>query len=398
MVLALAFLALFGVVALAVDLGRAFHDRARLQSAADAAALAAVRTLANGRSWSAAKTTGESVFDENIRDFGTADVRLVQLTEQPPTVQATVQAPARGYFRDVITSGDVLLGVSATAQHPFIPVDVIFVVDVSYSMGIGARSSDIELLKTELGCAFACHLNGSDEQAKTLGARLRIDVARDAVLDSLDVMRSGADNGLTLRAGLVTFSSSVVTNLAPTEELDDIRAAAADIALPANDYQGGTDIHEAFAVVLDGIRDRARSDGTVTYVVLVTDGVENTRMLLPGSVRDEVRDTNLIPTEPSLNFDPVTDVMTFSTGLCDGLKAAGAKLMILNVEYVTDGVGATHQTIPIADTLKPIMAERALACVGNSAHYREANWPGEVRAAAEQLTREAIAKGSRLIN
>ena len=109
MVVALLLVPIMGFAAIAVDVGALYAERAKLQTAADAAALAVARDCAMGACGDM-QATAQTLVTANI---GAADAAPPQLGTNPSTVTVTGNTPVEHWFAPVI--GHDSSEVSATA-------------------------------------------------------------------------------------------------------------------------------------------------------------------------------------------------------------------------------------------------------------------------------------------
>ena len=108
-VVALLLVPLLGFAAIAVDVGALYAERARLQTAADAAALAVARDCASGDCGDMQGTAQELV----TANVGAADAAPPELSERPSSVTVTGSTPTDHWFAPII--GHESTTVSATA-------------------------------------------------------------------------------------------------------------------------------------------------------------------------------------------------------------------------------------------------------------------------------------------
>jgi Flp pilus assembly protein TadG len=108
-VVALLLVPLLGFAAIAVDVGALYAERARLQTAADAAALAVARDCALGDCGDAQATATQLV----TANVGQAEADEPELGTNPSTVTVTGSSPVEHWFAPVI--GHDATDVSATA-------------------------------------------------------------------------------------------------------------------------------------------------------------------------------------------------------------------------------------------------------------------------------------------
>lgn len=391
------FFVIVGLAGVAIDQTVGYTKHNRLQDAADAATLAASREIASGENWSAARKRGESIFNLNVQD-PEAKISLTHSGESGKfQVKATAQAPWMRTFTKLLDDNDRMIVVESEAVRPLQPLEVIFLADVSYSMGIGATLADIGIMTRTIACAFACHADGTDKTVHAAGARMRIDVIRDAFVESVrDIAGNKSPNDI-IRVGLITFSNDAVDVVEPTADLKAVEAQANLIQFPPASGYSGTDFHSAAAKAVQMIADRKKVNqaAQATYVVIwLTDTIEDNRMLLPGRV--SALDAT-IPLQLPLFTDGVTGhtVQTFAPDLCDGLKDAGAHVMVLNTEYVTSGYNSPTAN-RVRDQLLPYVPERIAKCATSSNFVKSANDDAGIREAAAELTKLAVSEDLRI--
>lgn len=376
---------------LGIDYSFGVNQYSRLQNSADFAAVSVAKSLAEDHNWHDAQEVGHAAFTQNAQNIDRASVKFSrEVKDGTITVVATAEAQWDRYISQLLTSNKSLIKARSVATQMKRPIDIMFVADVSYSMGIGATDADVALMQSRLGCAFACHMDGTDTAAHDIGAKLRIDVIRDAVSETIDEIKSIKRNGDLIRVGLVTFSNSIVTSIEPTTDHNVIKHATDKIVMPEHDYQGGTDFHATLAKVALDIEARKKiyKDGTQTYVILLTDAVEHTRMMVPGPSRAHLFDTDVPITSPFIYVDPESYIMAISPVACDAVKNTGASMMILAVNYVTKNIPGTAGVIETQ--LKPIMPERNAACASDPSYVKNAHDPDEIRRSIGALTATAV--------
>src|SRR5687768_4157383 len=108
-IVALLLVPLLGFAAIAIDVGALYAERARLQTAADAAALAVARDCALGECGDM-QGTAQQLVTANV---GEADAAPPELGENPSSVTVTGSNPVEHWFAPII--GHESTGVSATA-------------------------------------------------------------------------------------------------------------------------------------------------------------------------------------------------------------------------------------------------------------------------------------------
>lgn len=401
MILGLSAVPLIGLSGLALDYGGALTAKSRLDSAADAAALAAViettnvmkaQAAAGTSNWSAAqsagKTRGLAVFRPTAGKSIDTSSWSVDLTNSSGAVTATVS-----YSTTVPTSFGKIFQVSE------IPVSgtrvasrllqgnnqytqVIFLVDISGSMAIGGTDADNSALSDATGCRFACH----DSQVKFdtgcgsclqnidyytyirnqyPSIMLKLDYVKAAVQDFTSAAASaGVTSNGYLTVGIHTFATFWKEARSPTSSLSAVQSAlnGIDIEDATAVYNADTNRkiyggHQGFTYTsqamkntlakLGNIGDGSSANARKTYVVLVTDGVE------------DIYDT-------SAQGERLTGQM-FDPKVCQQLKDANVTLITIATPYpVLDNSPHYDEWVaPIADSIVPKMKD----CSSSSTKY-----------------------------
>ena len=209
-----------------------------------------------------------------------------------------------GFFFDRFVSNKKWVKISnnaeivfgASAETPGEYIDLTLVIDNSTSLGIGASVRDQQIMHTNTGCTFACHIprksserRNEPDEVRKLGVQLRLDVLKEAAIDALEELKkenrgNGADK--KVRVSVYTFSNYMQPLTEPTTNLNrairDIRKLdfASEQNTPENAF-GGTNVYNSLKEVkneLDArrVRDaRSREIDRSSYVVLFSDGIEN---------------------------------------------------------------------------------------------------------------------------
>ena len=243
---------LFGVAAVpvmmgvgsAVEYSRAVDLRTRITAAADAAALAGVMaaqasiqsaSLNVSTSEAAAKAQSDGV-DAAQKYFNSTvlnrqAISNLKMTPTIAIVGQTVTATVKFegevplMLGALVNKKSLIIGNSVTAtsgagtgQY----LDVHIVMDNSASMGVGATLADINAMLADrkmypqggIGCAFACHVGSesgkpftTDDYAKTMGYKLRIDVLKSSVQSVLSLANAKKASADQFQFSLYTFAN-----------------------------------------------------------------------------------------------------------------------------------------------------------------------------------------------
>lgn len=144
MIVAGGMVVLLGVAGLALDAGRAFIVRSELSRAVDAGVLAGARTLrtgesvARGQALAVARANGVSADDART----SVSVSFGRTPEGDNTVTVKAARPMRTSLMRLLGRQTVDVGVSATAVVP--PMDLVFVIDQSGSLGTAGAWDDLQ--------------------------------------------------------------------------------------------------------------------------------------------------------------------------------------------------------------------------------------------------------------
>ena len=139
---------LFGILALSIDMARAYGTQTRIASALDAGALAGAKALDGGRSDAEIRELAKAYFDQTMAEQMTSgDVALwnfeVQIDRPNANVVVSVDAKIAARFGKVIGRDSIRLDRSATVQYKTRFVELAMALDVTGSMG-GAKIEDLK--------------------------------------------------------------------------------------------------------------------------------------------------------------------------------------------------------------------------------------------------------------
>ncbi len=384
--LALPMTALFG---LAIDFGNAALARARLDAAADTAALLAT-TVASNQSLAGAATpvaTAQTAAAQRFKAEAGAQQNVtlgpvaVSVTNSGSlfTADVTYQGTYQTYFGGLVGVGQIsLTGASAASLslNPF--VDIQILMDVSSSMTIAATQSDINSMQALTaayvpsgpvpgnvavgeGCAFACHwsMAGNDYLALASNNRvtLRIDVLRAAVGNLItNVAASNQRNAF--RLGLSTFAQQFSVIYPTSSNISGASTALAKIAPDINDCSNNcpeTYFGQAMAALgpVVGTSGNGGSQATAQkFLFIVSDGLVD---------QYDPRNRQIGPIDPSD---------------CAALKAAGVTILTLYTPYLPLTNNAFYNTYvaPIQSQIAPQLQ----ACASSPAMAYQASNAADV--------------------
>lgn len=423
---ALALIPLLGFVGLATDYAKSLLVKRRLELAIDSAALASVkRTVdllsdgktsqpdaiqqgeAEGKAYLAAQS--QRLMDTNL---GAVDVKV--------TIDGSTITSQTAYAAGVPTAFAQLFGVktfqiagNSGASMTLSPyVDVHVLIDVSESMAIGATETDQDIINTmkvrrfnrdgsswvgQNGCAIACHILQSEfkstdpryptlttyEMAQEAGARMRIDVVRNAVQKLAATLLTRSDK--RYRVALYTFDSSFHKLLTLTG--NPTLAASAIATLAPASSAGGTNAHVAFRQLNSMIPppgDGMTQAKAKAVVVLMTDGTEDTQMEFPD--HDGITwDPNFVYFDPSAS-DWGGRIQSFDPLMCKPFKDKGTQFIALNTKYLIPKGQTNPKFIGLQNYLLRAIETNMAACVSTPSDYYDASSPQEIDNAVSQIT------------
>jgi len=310
---ALLMVPLAAVAGLSVDFANALAAKNELQSAADAAALAAISDNSAGYKKAMSMTGDGEILDAetDAKNLFSAEItgnRPYTLTNVSATVSRSgVDLTSKiTYSAEVPTSLLMALGqnkitISGTATAAYKTAtyrDFYLLLDNTPSMGVAATPSDISTMVANTGdkCAFACHIvnNGVEDPnsyynlAKQLGVTTRINVVAQATAALMDTATSARKVSNQFRMAVYTFGQKAedtklmeVANL--TSDLKTAKNKASMIDLMSIPYQGyNNDQQTDFTLAMQNIAKvigpagtGATSTSPEKIVFFVSDGVND---------------------------------------------------------------------------------------------------------------------------
>lgn len=339
-------------VGLAIDFMMISNTRAKLQMAADAAAVGAVSTSSPG--FQAAGDVGKDgtinvavkdalrLFEAQMKNNTKAKVTKVEadVVKSGTIITSVVkfEALVQVQFMRLAGVNEVPIAGSASAKNGTPAFgDFYLLLDNSPSMGLGATQKDIDLMvkNTRDRCAFACHETGNADNyyylAKKLGVTMRIDVMRQAIDRMMDTAEKTRTYKNQYRMALYHFGeraeeAGLERIVKPTSNLGEIRTKAKSrIDLMRVPYQNfNNDQDTDFNTALSALEKEIGNAGTglnknsrQKYLFITTDGVAD----YYNSSSCQKKTTNGRCQEP------------INTKYCSALKKRGVKIAILYTTY-----------------------------------------------------------------
>lgn len=298
-----------------IDYAKAMRMRNMLQTAADAAAMAAVSkqmmSYVPGQASSPAYNP-QIARETAVKIFGDTATRLVNsggitidltdetqfsisVTDNPDhtsrTANVMFRAQSPNAFAKILQWASLPVnGNSSSTVSAGLYTDMYVVLDTSQSMGLAATDDDARKLfqgtkaMNYEGCTFGCHAiqnnrrYANDWIAKQVGARMRIDVLRDATVDIIQTAMEAQGAGSLYRFGLYRIGDMTSEITKVSKDLAGVKMTAAGITLGPNNANGDGDsnLNDVTASMYDRIESRGNGtspDKPRAFLFIVTDGL-----------------------------------------------------------------------------------------------------------------------------
>ncbi|MDP4002061.1 TadE/TadG family type IV pilus assembly protein [Methylobacterium sp. NEAU K] len=446
---ALSLLPMVGLIGYGVDYGVAITDKAKLDAAADTAAIAAVATAkayiaanpnqtnvtANAIAAGIAQATSAFTVNAGTVPFAQVQLQTPQLTRTSQTLNATVvyTATVKNNFGQIFRTPTTIFTNTVTASVDLASyLDFYLLLDVSGSMGLPATTSGMSQLAAnnrdmwsdyKQGCQFACHYPGFSAwtYATTNKIQLRSDAVNNAVCALIQRASSPSVTG-QYRVGLYPFINQMGT-LADVNSTISTLNSKADCAsswplalsklldtgttqlFTGKDPSTGTGAGGThFEVVMPqmkteitnagGFGDGSSTSARKPFVFLVTDGMQNgqhysitknSKYYYPGN-------PSSFPGYAAGNFDG-SSPSQIDPSLCTALKTAGATISILYIPYniisYTDYGGTVAWENGRVNGFSPTLSTPLQSCASPGFFYT-ANTPADITASLSAMFDKAI--------
>lgn len=416
-IFAISLVPVVGILGLGLDYSGALARKARLDAAADAAAVSAIATArdyitTNGSSQTdptltnnaiaAGKSQGAKTFSLNAAsDFGTlAASPNVVLDRVGQTITSTVSYSATSptSFGGLFGVRSFALGSSAGSSLTLGSyIDFYLALDVSGSMGLPTSVDDeTKLQNVNGGCQFACHFSGNDagyKAARTNGIKLRIDSVGTAVAHLVQTAKNTQTMPNQYRMGAYPFVNDVMEASSLSTSYDGVAAVGNNLADSYLDTglstsqsrsmgAGGTH----FENLLPDMQNYVKTIGTGVnqyspkpFLFLVTDGMDNAQTYTSNGFNGSQ------PKEPN-NF-----------GYCQYAQSIGVTIAILYIPYqqVINPTSAQQAESDQVNAIIPKIPDDLKACAF-SGFFFTANTDADIDNALQAMFNQAV-KAARLI-
>jgi hypothetical protein len=420
MIFGLSLIPIIFLTGMALDFTSAAQKRARLNAAADAAALAAVTPAMMIQSNSAALAAATNMFNAEAANIGAATVNPPTITISNAglvrTVTVSYTATSTNTFPNVfsfVTGAShttwPMSGSATSTSYSAPNINFYLLLDDSPSMNIAATTAGINTMvantSAQGGCAFACHESdpaaddlgnpkGEDNYtlAQNLGVVTRVENMATA---TSALMTTAADteqaNNATYQMAIYTFDYNGLNTIyapsnLPSSNLTAAATAASTInvlEVYSNNYLTKTnqnsDTDTNFETAMTAVNTLMPNPGTGSsnstpqeVLFIVSDGVD-----------DEVNSSSC-----SQPLDGTRCQQPFNTAMCTTVKNRGIMIAVLYTEYLPLPTNSWYNTwiSPFQSTLASNMENCA-----SPGLYFEITTDGDITAAMQTLFQLAIA-------
>jgi Flp pilus assembly protein TadG len=336
----------------AVDYSYANKVKAKLDAAADAAALSAVNKTAMGASAKDAEDWAAKMFNAQVAQARVKLAKLdVKVTEKGKVRSAEVKytAGVQTSFMGLVGLNTMDVGGTATAASALATyIDFYLLLDNTPSMGVGATTKDIDTMvaRTPDKCAFACHdlsdPNDYYSVAKKNNVAMRIDVVRQATQQLMDTASNTQAASGQFRMAIYTFGAEatnrkLTTIQSLTTDLSKAKSSAAAIDLMTVPYQNYaadtlTDFHSVLTAINKEMKDPG--DGSISsqaqkILFFVSDGVADRALGSPQCMQ-----ATTYSTDPKTGQSYIRCQEQLDVNLCKTIKDRGIRIAGLYTTYL----------------------------------------------------------------
>ncbi len=454
MIMGLSLIPITFATGMTIDYSQAARLQTKMNSAADAAALAAVTQPMMDQSDAAAKTAAINMFNTQIAGLrgviynpGDLTVTITSTTgaNNSRTAVVSYKAQSANSFAGILGQSTIAIGGSSQSYAATAPnIDFYLMLDASQSMLLPATTSGLTAMKNatlpqvanngvNVGCAFACHQtwrgdakypgNGNKDPlgnaneirtnpldptdptkkrvldnyqvARSLGIVLRSDLLIDALKELVDVAKStSAANKASYRMGLSSFDFDFQTLWPAANNVVHVDADLDRVKTHATDYS----IKEYY---VNNWRTASNNDGDKgTASSEAFTGITQLMPVAPG------KGTKIATDTPQAILFLITDGMRdefrsggrpegpIDTTLCTTIKTRGIRIAVLYTEYLPDSANDIQWSVPNVKTpyLSPTdKISPALSSCASPGLFYKVSTDDDISAALNKLFLTAVA-------
>lgn len=395
----------------AIDYAATMRAKQSLDTLADSAALAAAEFASqeyrnSNAAWNAqGVAAGQKTFAAGVVP-NRADIAVgapsvaISLSGQIMTATVSYSASVKTNLLKIARINTVSVTNSMTTSVTVAKyTDLHVVIDNSESMGMAASAADENIIQTKLGvtCFLGCHLPGNDTVAsyRAAGATLRIDVIKNAVIQSLSGLSTSTAAG-TVRVAVYTFNNTLQQVFPLSSNLSAAISAVNGVDLATDG--GGTNITyslNALNATLPTPGSGMNASSPKGAVLLFTDAVQDHERYT-ASTNTWANDPNWVPYSPSVYNQ--WDYQPIDPSACAPIKAKGYSMLVLNAQYVITSTDLAEQSRygDIQNIVLPAVPANIQACSTGTGHFYSANSPAQIASAVTTMFASAANNLARL--
>jgi Flp pilus assembly protein TadG len=386
-IFALTLIPVVSLVGIGVDYSTGSGIKARLDSIADSASLAAVTPAILSQTDQASINVATTLFNSQAALIqGIGNISLT-VTPQDSGLQRTVAVTYSTTRKTLFGSlaGASMMTISGTSQsNASVPpnIDFYLLLDNSPSMAIAATTSGINTMvaNTPDQCAFGCHESDTSPNdyyglARSLGVTLRMDLLAQATQNLMSTAQATeTTNNANYRAAIYTFNIGFNTITPLTSSLSVAQAQAANIQLYEVPYQNwNNDTITNYTNAMTQINSIMPNPGNGTnqpgdtpqeVMFFVTDGVE----------------------DEAVGGSRVQSLM--DTSYCTTIKNRGIRIAVLYTTYLPLPTNAWYNSY--VAPFQPNIGTNLQNCA-SSGLYFQVSTDQSISAALAQLFATAVA-------
>ncbi|OAP39865.1 hypothetical protein AU381_09965 [Sinorhizobium glycinis] len=281
-----------------LDYTRAYNVQSRMQSDLDAALVAAIKEIDEYDEDEIVEKIKEWFDAQSEKQSATYDLTEITVDKTGHTITASASGTVPTTLMTLADIKTVPVGVLSAIEGPATSyLEVYIVLDKSPSMLLAATSEGQAMLRADknITCEFACHdtkdpvkRNGSViastyyNYIKSLGVKLRTDVALDAVEEVLDMVDAADKDHARIKVGLYSLGETISEVLEPTYSTSTARKKLSDDSsgLTSATSMSATYFQTALKALKKEVGtagDGSSAASPLKLVLLLTDGVQSNR-------------------------------------------------------------------------------------------------------------------------
>ena len=405
LLVALAAVPLTGMVALAIDFGLASNAKAKLDLAADSAALLATTAASNAWKAGDADAVPEGIAAAQARFQSQRGYQPgvalgpvnVALTRNGGLFNASVSYTAHVATTFARVLGFTVLPIggfssSSLSLNPYVDIQVMM--DVSSSMTVAATPDDIAKMQklttnfkpkgpkpgnADGNCAFACHWSPTNDDFYQLAidnnVQLRITVLQQSVTGLINTL-IGLDSASRFRLGLYTFSQGFNEINPLSYDIASETASVGTILPDINDCSSNcpdTYFSNAMSSItaLDQAQPQGGDQAPQRFLFVVTDGVYD-------------------------QYSPGRQIGAFKPSDCAAIKALGVSVLVLYTPYLPlpDNSFYVDNVQPISPQIVPNLQ----ACASSPNYFFVASDANDIKTQMQNMLQLVVRSTSHLTN